>query len=300
HQMGWWIYFVRLFHGLGTGILMASFFTLAADLIPISRRVEGIALFGISGHLSGTVGVLMGEAIVRTGGYSAMFLSGALLSLFSLFFSLSIGERRIDSSGRERADRFVLLLLRPTLRLPLIGTLVFGLSMTSYMVFLKPYVVSSGIGSITPFFTSYTLSAVIIRLIGGHWPDRWGMKPVLYPAMGSMAIGILVLFLSPTQMGLVLGGVLSGSGHGFLFPILSTMVIGRERMENRGRVMALFTMFYDAGLFVGAPILGLIAEGGGYGAMFSTAAAVLIVSMAGFIFFDREAGRLDDATATGR
>ena len=285
-SVGWGIFAVRLLHGLGMGILMATLFTLAADYSPSSRRAEGIALFGVAGHVSGAIGVLLGERIVRLAGYPGLFLGGAFLAALSMGTSLSVREPPIHPHQIGSGD-FFKISCNPALRLPLLGTIAFGLSMTAYMVFLKPYAVTVGIGSVTPFFVAYTLTAVTVRLIGSTWPDRFGLKPVLYPAMMSMTTGVLLLPLRPSFSGLLLGGVLCGVGHGFIFPILSVMVIGREREENRGSLMTLFTMLYDSGLLVGAPLLGWIAKGNRYAPMFVFAALIQMASLIAFRVFDR-------------
>lgn len=285
--VGWGIFVVRLLHGLGIGMLMAAFFTLAADLSPSTRRTEGIALFGVSGHLSGAIGVLMGEQIISMAGYRALFLSGAILALLSTLTGILIREPETHPHGVQ-SEGFFHISLKPELRLPLLGTVAFAFSMTSYMVFLKPYALKVGIGSITPFFIAYTLTAVTVRLIGSRWPDRFGLKRVLYPSMISMAVGIVVLLVWPAPLGLIVSGILCGIGHGFIFPILSVMVIEKERKENRGSVMTLFTLLYDFGLFIGAPLLGFIARGERYGSMFLVAALILIASLIAFLSFDRD------------
>lgn len=289
HAVGIGIYLVRLLHGLGMGVLMATLFTLAADYSPATRRTEGIALFGVAGHLSGAVGVLMGEQIVRRGGYPALFTGSTLLSLLTMAISFLIREPQIQPHP-ARSGGFFQISLRPALRLPLIGTIAFGLSMTSYMVFLKPYAVAVGIDSITPFFVAYTLTAVGVRLIGSRWPDRFGLKPVLYPAMMLMSVGILNLLFWRSVGGLIISGLLCGLGHGFIFPILSVMLIQREREENRGSVVTLFTMLYDSGLLIGAPLLGFIARRNRYRPMFVLAALIQVISLIAFLWLDRENG----------
>ena len=86
----WMVYAVRFLHGLGMGVLMATFFTLAADLSPESRQTEGIAIFGISGHLSGAIGVTLGEEIIRLGGYPTLFVVCAVFSMISVILSLKV------------------------------------------------------------------------------------------------------------------------------------------------------------------------------------------------------------------
>jgi predicted MFS family arabinose efflux permease len=270
---------VRLIHGVAMGILMATFFTLAADLSPEARRTEGIAVYGISGHVSGTIGVMMGEAIIGWRGYPALFLVCASLSLASLLLSLPVPDP--GHHRNRRASRgFFHLAMNPTLRAPLAATVGFALSLSSYMVFLKPYAVSAGIHSVTGFFVAYTLAAVGFRLVGGGWPDRFGFRRLLYPAMVSMSLGLVCLAAFPTAAGLIAAGVLCGTGHGFIFPILSAMMIAGSGHERRGTLMTLFTMLFDFGLFVGAPFLGFIAEVGHYGTMYAVAACIPIASLA--------------------
>lgn len=229
----------------------------------------------------------MGEQIISMAGYRALFLSGATLAFLSTLTSILIREPETHSHGVQ-SEGFFRISLNPELRLPLLGTVAFAFGMTSYMVFLKPYALKAGIGSITPFFIAYTLTAVTVRLIGSRWPDRFGLKRVLYPSMILMAVGIVVLMFWPAPLGLVVSGILCGIGHGFIFPILSVMVIEREREENRGSVMTLFTLLYDFGLFIGAPLLGFIARGERYESMFLVAALILIVSLIAFLSFDRD------------
>lgn len=272
------IYGVRLLHGMGMGILFATFFTLAADISPVERRTEGIGLFGISGHLSGAVGVMLGEKIIGLWGYSAMFLTCALFSLVSLLISLRIRDPG-QHHHETKSVSFIRLSLLPRLRFPLFATISFAIGLTAYMVFLKPYALSVGIGSVSSFFVTYTLSATAVRLIGGHWPDRFGLRQVLYPTMASMSLGIFLFVIQPTFTGLVISGVLCGIGHGFMFPILSVMFIESAEEKNRGSLITLFTMLIDIGFLIGAPLLGLIAKGGNYGTMFLTAAFIQIASL---------------------
>ena len=44
-------YGVRILFGIGEGFIFTGYFALAADLIPQSRRTEGLALFGVAGLL---------------------------------------------------------------------------------------------------------------------------------------------------------------------------------------------------------------------------------------------------------
>jgi len=300
-QLGWAIYATRLLHGLGMGMLMATFFTLAADLAPPGKRTQSIALFGIAGHLSGVIGVPLGEQILLFGGFEALFVSCSGFALLSMLISTRATEPAPGKlSGQSPStDPSVMEFLRGILlrenAVPLLGTCLFALVLTSYMVFLKPFVLKSGTGLVSFFFVAYSLTAVIVRLIGGDWPDRFGLKRVLYPSLIAMSLGLFLIPLMPSSRGLLLSGILCGIGHGFVFPILSVMLIHRAPDAKRGSRMALFTLFFDIGIFIGGPFWGSIAKIQGYKALYFLSAALLLVCWLSFVFFDRVSGRADDA-----
>ena len=136
---------------------MASFFTLAADFSPDSKRTQGIGLFGISGHLSGAIGVTLGEGVIRIGGYAALFSACAVFALISIILSFFISDPGYHLHQKSRKSFFALT-RNPGLRLPFIAIMAFSISLTSYMVFLKPYAVSVGLESVTSFFCGVYLS----------------------------------------------------------------------------------------------------------------------------------------------
>ncbi|MBN4049994.1 MFS transporter [Nitrospira defluvii] len=287
-QIGPFIYFVRLFHGLSMGILFATFFTFAADITPPQRRTEGIAIFGIGGHLSGAFGVPLGEFLIRSGGYPLLFKACAVFTVLFTVFSYFLKEpQKIGNQARFRLGDFFKAGFQPENRVPLIGNGLFALGLISYMVFLKPYANEQGL-SVTFFFMAYSLSAVLIRLVGGKWPDQFGLKTVLYPSFVSLALGIFLLALWPSSIGLLVSGVLCGIGHGFIFPILSVLLINRGSDKERGRSMALFTLLFDVGFFIGAPLWGYIAQHFDYPAMFTLSAISALLAIVVFVFFDQK------------
>lgn len=288
-RIGWTIYFIRLIHGFGIGILFSTFFAFAADISPDSRRTEGIALFGVAGHLSGALGIPLGEQIIAIWGYNGLFKACAFFTILFTLISFFIKESTHEK-GNALFDvrRFVKSTFLAHNRIPLCTTGLFALGLTSYMVFLKPYAHSVGLG-VSTFFLTYSFTAVFVRLVGGKWPDRFGLMQVLYPAFFSQALGIILLALWPTAITLLLAGIFCGIGHGFIFPILSVLLINRAPDTERGARMTLFTLFFEIGIFIGSPLLGFVANAQGYQIMFFLSSMIVLTSVAAFVFLDRPA-----------
>ena len=49
--LGPWVYVVRIGHGVAEAMLFSALFTYGTDVVPSSRRTEGLAMFGVSGLL---------------------------------------------------------------------------------------------------------------------------------------------------------------------------------------------------------------------------------------------------------
>ena len=78
---------------------------------------------------------------------------------------------------------------------------------------------------------------------------------------------------------LVLSGLMSGCGHGFLFPCLNSMVIRNEPIDIRGKITGIFTGGIDAGAFAGSILLGYIGEWIGFRSLFFAAGLALLTGL---------------------
>jgi MFS family permease len=137
------------------------------------------------------------------------------------------------------------------------------------------------------FFAAYSGAALMLRLLFAWLPDRIGAKRVLFPALAALALGFLVLAGAEDTRDVVLAGLLCGSGHGYAFPILFSMVVTRASESDRGSATAIFTALFDLGLVLGGPLFGWISRSVGYPPMYTAAAAVIVVGTAVYAVWDR-------------
>jgi MFS family permease len=155
--------------------------------------------------------------------------------------------------------------------------LVFAIALTAYFTFIKTFVIETGIGSVGAFFAAYSGIAIALRLLGASLPDRVGTMRVLYPALGSMTVGLVTLALAHSGSAVIIAGFLCGAGHAYIFPIMLSMVVTTAPPEDRGSAVAIFTGLLDLGTLVGGPILGAAITYGSYPIMFAAAAAWTLV-----------------------
>ena len=275
---------VRVVHGMAQAAMFSVLFTYAADIVPAERRAEGIALYGISGMIPMAVGVLLGDAVIVEGDYSRVFMLACGCAVAGLLVSSLLPETHRGAPGRS----FFAAARAPELRpLWFVGT-AFAMGLAAYFVFLKTYLLEAPqLGSMTLFFTTYAIAAVLLRLLFGWVPERFGLVRVLIPSLllGGAGLGVIAIATAPWHM--MVAAVACGIGHGFAFPIISAMIVMRAQPDERGSAIALFTALFDLGVLLGGPSFGVSARYAGYPVTFALAGTICVVATAVFVVWDR-------------
>ncbi len=285
--LGPWVYAVRIGHGVAEAMLFSALFTYGTDVIPKSRRTEGIALFGVSGLLPIGIAGIVGDLVLSIAGFRELFLTAAGFALATLLLSVPLPERRPKLKPGESPLGFWGVVAKRDL-LPIwwmIGS--FSTVLTGYFVFIRRYVDDTGLGSVGLFFTAYVTVAILERIFFGWLPDRVGRMRVLYPSLAALVVGFLVLAGAGSWVGVAIAGAFCGAGHGFVFPILTALLVDRAPDTDRGSAMSFFTALFDVGTLIGGPVLGAIIDTAGWGPMYVTAGAALGVAAVIFSRWDR-------------
>jgi predicted MFS family arabinose efflux permease len=253
--------------------------------MPATRRAEGIALFGISGMIPLSLGGLLGDIVLAHADYSALFVGVAACALSGVLCSLPLPESRPPGLPVDRQGHLAAMTAAP-LRPVWFMTIGAGIGMSSYFVFLKTFVLDSAVGSVGGFFSVYAWTAIGLRLLFGHLPERMGLRRVLLPALLAMAAGLCVLGLGAGEIAFHLAAVLCGAGHGYVFPILSALALSRARASLSSTTISVYTAFFDLAVLIGGPLLGGIARAHGHGAMFTATGGAVMLSMLIFWAWD--------------
>ncbi len=280
--LGVWVYVVRIGQGVAEAMLFSALFTYGADVVPASRRTEGLALFGVSGLLPIAIAGIVGDVILSLAGFRELFWTATGLAASTLILSLPLPERKPPATA-ENVPLGFWSTVRDRRLLPIwwmIG--MFSFVLTGYFVFIRTYVDVTGVGSVGLFFGFYAGTAIAVRILFARLPDRVGPKRVLFPSVGIFAAGFGVLAAAGSAPMVALAGALCGVGHGFIFPILSAIMVDRAPEGDRGSAMAVFTSLFDVGTLVGGPVLGTIIALAGYSTMF--VAAGVMIAAAGIVF----------------
>lgn len=286
-----WLWGLQLLHGLAEAMLYAAFFTSAADILPTSRRTQGLALFGASSMLAIAAGGYLGDLAIVVGGYQAVFAAALLAALAALALSWTLAESRpAADAAPQPSRRWRDTLLQRDLVSLWLASGAFFFAMAGVFVFFKTWVLATGLGTLGGFFATYTGTAILLRLLLGWVPDRVGALRMVVPSLLCFAVGVATLAVASQLWHVALAAVLCGTGHGYGFPVLMSLVTERTRPAERGAAITIFATIDEGAVLVAGPLLGLAADALGYSGMFIAAAGVLAVAVlvfAGHIGFNR-------------
>ncbi len=265
---------VRLLHGVGLAFCFTAAFTYIADILPRERFNEGIGMFGVAGLTGIALGPVMAEAFIDRYGFEGYFVGVAVLAFLGLVLHLRLPES-FTSVAHGSARRFFAILLRRRTLFVVALSLLFGFGLAASNGFVAPFAKEERIRLISLYFLSYSAAAVAVRVFGGKIADRVGEGRVIPYALGMTGGGLLSLIFLNGIVVLTLSGILTGAGHGLLYPCLNAMAVRDEPIGIRGKLTGIFTGGIDFGAFVGSLSLGYVGEWTGYRTIFLLAGLAL-------------------------
>jgi len=286
-SMNAWIYIDRVIFGIGIAALFTGYFTFAADIIPASRRTEGIALFGIAGLLPLTVNPIV-EIFGVTGSDLRWFFPVAgFVILASVGFLIATKEPTRTRPLVPLTARTVMRALRAR---PLwsvwLATILFAGLVAVFFAFATVAGKARGIPNATWLWFTYAGGAIGVRVFGARLPDYVGTHNMVAPALASYTAAMLLVASAGTTFDLLIAGLLAGLGHGYCFPVVTGQVITRAGDDVRGMAVAMFTGLWDCALLVMTPVFGLLSDAFDDAVMFAIAAIWATVGLAGWLLLE--------------
>lgn len=267
----------RLFLGAGEGMVYTAGSAWVVDLAPPERRGRIIGLYGLAIWGGLTLGPPIGELILQASSFELVWAFAAAAPLLGAVIAWRIPEWFTPPTPTpiSRSNLVEREALGPGLALSL-GTIGYA----AIAAFLVLHLDEEGIGNGALVFTAFAATVVLMRVLGGWLPDRFGPVPCIVGAGAVEALGLVALMLAPS-LAVAIGGALAmGAAFSLLFPSLALLVVNRVPEERRGIAMGTFTAFFDLGVGLGAPAAGAAAAIGGYEAAFGLAAVAALTLMA--------------------
>ncbi|MFC0270413.1 MFS transporter [Metabacillus herbersteinensis] len=270
---------LRFFQGIWFSIATTATGSIAADLVPIKRRGEGLGYFVMSTNLAVVFGPLLALTLIQVASFSILFLVFALLITAGVLFTATSKIDEVHSEVTKVRKRLQLsdLLDRKALPIAFIGSLV-AVAYSSVLSFLSIYAQELNLlDAASFFFVVFAVVMLIARPFSGRLFDSKGPHIVIYPALVLFLIGLVLLSVTQSAFMLLLSGAFIGLGYGTVVPSLQTLAIQATDRNRSGHATATFFTLFDTGIAAGSYILGIVATQLGYGQLYFYTAVFMIV-----------------------
>lgn len=279
---------IRLLHGIGFGIATTAIGGIVADIIPASRRGEGMGYFVLSTNMAMVLGPFIGLMVIQQWGPQMLFSLAGMVALGSLAAALCVKLKQPKPSNQiEVLSSFSFRGLFEASAVPI--SIVGGFLSIVYsaiLSFVSIYANEIHVASVASFFfVVYAIVLLISRPFTGKWLDAYGPNVITYPCLLLFAVGMFILSKSSNAFTFLLSAGIIGLGWGTLFPTFQTIAIQDAEPRKRGLATATFLSIYDTGMALGSFLVGLIAAKMDYSSLYFLCSFYVLIGVVLYYFF---------------
>lgn len=289
---------VRTLHGGPFGALTVANSTVAVDVLPSSRRTEGIGYYGLSNNLA--------MAIAPTTGIYIYNYTESFTLLFWIALIIAFAGMVVDSTVSLRDKEIVLNKSKLSLdRFFLLKGWLLGLNMVAFgfcFGVLSNYLAIYGkeelgiTGGTGTYFLLCSIGLILSRLQGSRALRKGRLthnaaEGVVVSFLGYTVFIALPALFPGSQAAIWTGyygsALLIGLGNGHIWPAFQNMTINVAHNNQRGTANSTILISWDVGMGIGVLAGGFIAEHLGYDSTFWTVALVQTLGTLTYLFFTR-------------
>ncbi len=280
-----WMLALVVVHGVFWSGLLSASAAYMTNMLPESRRAEGIGYWGLSTVAALAVAPTIGFWIYHHGWWWLCGVSAALnitmaIIAFQLHPSASPAPRTGDPAPRQGLLEWRVLIMSVTLFLYSFG---YG-GITSFTAL---YADANHVTPKAIYLTTLAIVILLTRPMAGRLGDRLGYRRVFLPCLVLISAGMACLAVSGTRPWMIASAVIFGVGFGTAYPVYVGYVMQDVSATRRGAAFGAILAAFDTGIGTGSTSIGWIIQHHGFRTAFGTAAAVAALALPYFLFVDR-------------
>ena len=278
----------RIIHGVSFGMVTVGGNTVVIDIMPSSRRGEGLGYYGLSNNIAMAVGPMSGLFLHDAGmSYTSIFCCSLGSCIAGLICASLVKTPYKPPVKREpiSLDRFILLKGIPAGISLLLLSIPYGMT-TNYVAM---YAKEIGINATTGFFFTFmAVGMAISRIFSGKIVDRGKITQVI--SAGLYIVVFSFFLLSSCAYIINWNGMacsiifftvalLLGIGFGIMFPAYNTLFVNLAPNSQRGTATSTYLTSWDVGIGIGMLTGGYITEVSTFDKAYLFGACLTIISM---------------------
>ena len=263
-------------HGLFWAGLLSASGAYITEIIPPTRRAEGLSYWGFASIFAVAIAPSLGLWVFERGGWTALCVEALVLNLIMALIAWRLPSDQ--SRGGKLPARLHDMV---EWRVMVLGVTLFlyAFSYGGITSFTAIYAEQLGITPKALYFTAFAVAIIVTRPFIARYADQVGHERVVLPCLVAVAAGVTLLALAESRTGFLVSACVFGTGFGSAYPIFVAHLMKKVAQERRGATFGALIGAFDVGIGTGSMAIGWLGEHYGYGRAFGVAAALAATSI---------------------
>lgn len=265
-----------LVHGVFWSGLLSASGAYVTDVVPASRRAEGLSYWGFASITAIAVAPSLGLLVFEYGGWTLLCIETTILNLVMAAIAWRLPQ---DPPRPRRA---------PTRLQDLVEWRVLALGVTLFLYtfsyggitsFAAIHAEQQGVTPKALYFTAFALAIIVTRPFISRYADQVGHRRVVFPCLAAVVVGVALLAVATTRTGFLVSAFVFGTGFGSAYPIFVAHLMKGVDQTRRGATFGALIGAFDIGIGTGSIAMGWMAQHYGLPRAFAVAAALAALSV---------------------
>ena len=276
-------------HGMFWSGLLSASGAYVTDLVPPSRRAEGLSYWGFASIIAVAMAPSIGLWVFDHGGWTALCIEATVLNIVMALIAwrLPADAARGHAMPKRIQDlvEWRVLVLGVTLFL-------YSFSYGGITSFAALHAEQQGVEPRAIYFTAFAVAIIFTRPFIARYADEVGHQKVIIPCLIAVVAGVALLSTATTRTGFLISAFVFGTGFGSAYPIFVADLMKKVDNQRRGATFGALIGAFDTGIGTGSITLGWIGEHYGLSRAFAVAASLAALSIPYYMWARRTRAEL--------
>lgn len=277
---------MRIIHGFAFGTVTVAGNTVAIDIMPSSRRGEGIGYYGLANNIAMSIGPMVGLFLYGAYSFEVIFICALCSCTIGFIMAVLIKTPIKEPVKREpiSLDRFILIKGLPAGIDLLLLSIPYGMTSNYIAMYAKEIGITAETGF---FFTFMAIGMAVSRIFSGRLVDKGKITQVISAGMYLVCICFFALsacsylaeWNDAVSTSVFFGiALFLGIGFGTMFPAFNTLFVNLAPNNQRGTATSTYLTSWDVGIGAGMLLGGYISQISTFNQAYLFGACLTVVS----------------------
>jgi MFS family permease len=247
----------RLLVGAGEAVMMSATVLWLLRIAGEEHQGRALGHIGLANYAGLTIGPLL-VGLIGIHHTGRLWVMASVLPVLGALAAMAASNAPPPTTERDEQVPIARMVLR-TGR-PGVGLLLVNVGYVAVLSFGAAVVSSHGLGIAALVVPVFAIGVILSRVALGSLPDRLGAARVLAVAAVVEAGGLALFAVAASSMLSIAALAVLSVGQGLAVPSLGVLAVAGVPAKERGAASGAFFAWFDAGVGLGGPAVGLVAR----------------------------------------